>query len=158
MMNNFLDNPINHLQGLLNQLNSYMLKINEIILQMNNIINMHINSSNNIFLNQMNNFINFNQNLNPLFKQEKNYINILFIDKTNLTTTNVFVDDSMTELDIIKVYLNKINRPELIIDFGKELKFLFNGELFGNENNKINNRLVNGSQIEVVHLRQVYPK
>ena len=156
MMNNFQNNSINQLPGLLTQLSNYMFKINEIILEMNNIINFHLNFSNNNLLNQMNNFINFNQNLNPICKQEKkNYINVLFIDKLNDTKVNVFVEDDLTEFDIIKVYLNKINRPDLIIDFEKELNFSFNGKKFGDKNKIINDRLRNGSHINVVHLHQI---
>ena len=156
MMNNFQNNSINQLPGLLTQLSNYMFKINEIILEMNNIINFHLNFSNNNLVNQMNNFINFNQNLNPICKQEKkNYINVLFIDKLNATTINVFVEDDSTEFDIIKVYLNKINRPDLIIDFEKELNFSFNGKKFGDKNKIISDRLRNGSHINVVHLHQI---
>ena len=156
MMNNFQNNSINQLPGLLTQLSNYMFKINEIILEMNNIINFHLNVSNNNLVNQMNNFINFNQNLNPIYKQEKkNYINVLFIDTFNDTKVNVFVEDDSTEFDIIKVYLNKINRPDLIIDFEKELNFLFNENKFGFKNKIISDRLRNGCQIKVVHLHQI---
>ena len=135
MMNNLLNQnfSINQLPILLNQINDYMLKINEIIIVMNNIINFHINSQNNIFLNPMNNFINYNQNINPVFKEdEKNLINVFFHDKSNLTT--VFATNDISELDLLTIYFNKINRADLVVNHEKELQFYYNGIKFGDKN------------------------
>ena len=157
MMNNFQNqiNSINQLPILLAQLNDYMLKINEIILEMNNIINIHINSSNSNFLNlnqmQMNNIMNFNANLNPAFKPKKNLMTILFNDRSNIITVSVDKNEDLTEYEIIKLFLNKINRPDLIGDYEKELYFLFNGQKFGYKEKKIKGKLSNGSSITVVH-------
>ena len=161
MMNIFPNQnySINQLPSLLNQINNYMLKINEIILEMNNIINIHINSqNNNNFLNPINDIINNpNQNLNPVFQEEKkNLMSVVFNDNYS-SPISVFVRNDLSEFDLLIIYFNRINRPDLIINYENELEFLYSGNRFGNINKKIKNLLVNGSSITVIHKRQQVP-
>ena len=132
-MNN---NSFGQIKNLLAQVSNYVSKINEIIIQINNIINSQ-NQMNDMMMqmNMMNNMMNipnnFNNDFNPLLNnqpQELNnkIINVGFDYKGKL----VYIpsQEYLPITEVINRFFIKIDRPELIDNYQKKIKFLYNAK------------------------------
>ena len=154
-----IQNNQNHyyqLQSLLTQISNHVNQINGIIMEMNNLINQINNPMDNPMINQMNNLMNSmnnymnikgqinynNNNLNYIFKEENkekidlNYIlNIQFI---HLNGFKVFVQikKEQTINELINLYLQKIEMPNLMNNYKEKCYFIFNGKDLYNLNTK----------------------
>ena len=132
-------NQLQSLSNLLIQLNDHIIQINSIILEMNNIIKLSNNSEfkNNQMtqLNELikiiNNQIDYNKSLEPCYdkiKSSKNNIrkiNILFATSSQGKKENLIVDHGTSIDELIKLYLNKVKRPDLINN-EKKITFIYN--------------------------------
>ena len=144
--------------NLLSDLNAHLVKINNIVFEMNNIMNKLSNKSNSLendFMGQMNdllkriNNMNYNTKLkvsnddinklsNLQSTNDENIKNIIF--KTTLgSKTSIEINTSNTIDELLKQYLFKINRSDLINNTEESLYFTYNAEKleFG-EQRKIN--------------------
>ena len=132
---------------LLSELNSHMVKINNIVFEMNNIMNKMNNkpsSMENDFMDQMNDLLKRINNMNYNAKLKVSYDDIhkLNEDQTNNNETGKSIIfkttlGSKTTLDInnintidelLKQYLCKINRSDLINNTEESLYFTYNAE------------------------------
>ena len=135
-------NQIENLQNLLYQLSNYVSKINEIIFQMNIIINQRnqplVDKMNNIVnyqMMQMNNFNNFQNNINlnnnlnqNIINQNlscNNLINIIF-EHCNGMRLNLLIEKNRTIKELINTYFQKIEKPELINNYKGIYYFEYN--------------------------------
>ena len=132
-MNN---NYFGQIQILLAQVSDYVAKINEIILQINNIINSQ-NQMNDMMMqmNMMNNMMNFpnnfNNDLNPLLNNQppeldNKMFNVVFDYRSKPVIISAQEYLPMTE--VINRFFKKINKPELINNYNKKIKFLYNAK------------------------------
>ena len=136
-------NQIKTISNLLIQLNEHIIQINSIILEMNNLMNFENNKEFNIKQNEqikklfkiINNTTDFNKSLEPNFdkiRMEKNKINIkkinvLFATSSQGKKENLNVEYGTTIDELIKLYLNKVKRPDLI-DKDKNISFIYNSK------------------------------
>ena len=132
-MNN---NSFGQIQNLLAQISNYVAKINEIIFKINNIINSQ-NQMNDMMMqmNMMNNMMNipnnFNNDFNPLLNnqpQELNnkIINVVFDYKGKFVI--IASQEYLPITEVINRFFRKIDRPELIDNYQKKIKFLYNAK------------------------------
>ena len=138
---------IKQFSNLLNELNSHLVKINNIVFEMNNIINKldsHSNSLENNFMDQMNDLLKRINNMNYSSKLKASYddINKLNNDQSNnlnpvkniifKTTlgskTTIEINTNNTIDELLKQYLFKINRSDLINNTEESLYFTYNAE------------------------------
>ena len=150
-MENSQQNLLLQIQNLLNQLSNHIYNINDIILQMNNIINQinnpmindisnQLNQFNNIMQMINNNQMNFNMNNNMQFPNQINNeilknndsincINIGF--RFNKTSGNVdnslFVNKNLTINELSNLYLKRINKSEYVDKYDNNYRFIYNG-------------------------------
>ena len=136
-------NQIKTISNLLIQLNEHIIQINSIILEMNNLMNFENNKEFNIKQNEqikklfkiINNTTDFNKSLEPNFdkiRMENNKINIkkinvLFATSSQGKKENLNVEYGTTIDELIKLYLNKVKRPDLI-DKDKNISFIYNSK------------------------------
>ena len=133
--------------NLLSELNGHLVKINNIVFEMNNIINKLNNKSNSVennFIDQMNdllkriNNMNYNAKLRASF-DDINKINLekssqietlkTIIFKTTLgSKTTIEINTTNTIDELLKQYLYKINRSDLINNTEESLYFTYNAE------------------------------
>ena len=133
--------------NLLSELNGHLVKINNIVFEMNNIINKLNNKSNSLdnnFIEQMNDLLkrinNMNysaklrasfDDLNKLNNEKSNEIESIktIIFKTTLgSKTTLETNISYTIDELLKQYLYKINRSDLINNTEESLYFTYNAE------------------------------
>ena len=155
------------LQNLLIQINNHVYQISGIIMQMKNIMNL----INNPMMNQMNinmklmnsninfgNQINYNKNINDfLIKGNKENIDlikkmsIIFIcptDKKNNSSVTISPNQTINEL--INLYLEKIEMPNLINNYRDKLNFIYNGKsLLDYKEKKVGEYLQDGIRVTV---------
>ena len=134
--------------NLLSELNSHLVKINNIVFEMNNIINKLDTKPNssleNDFTEQMNDLLKRINNMNHSTKLKVSYEdtnklnneqsnnlenikNIIF--KTTLgSKTTIEINISKTIDELLKQYLFKINRSDLINNTEESLYFTYNAE------------------------------
>ena len=134
-------NQLQSISNLLIQLNEHIIHINSIILEMNNIIkltnNIEFNNNQMEQLNKLMKIINkqidYNKSIEPCYdkiKIEKNNIkkiNILFVTSSQGKKENLYVDYGTNVDELIKLYLNKVKRPDLIYN-EKNISFIFNSK------------------------------
>ena len=136
-------NQIKTMSNLLIQLNEHIIQINSIILEMNNLMNFENNKEFNTKQNEqikklfkiINNTTDFNKSLEPNFdkiKMENNKINIkkinvLFATSSQGKKENLNVEYGTTIDELIKLYLNRVKRPDLI-DKEKNISFIYNSK------------------------------
>ena len=136
---------MNHLQSISNlliQLNEHIIQINSIVLEMNNIIKQTNNKEfNNKQIEQINKLLkiircqtDYNKPLEPNFdkiKIENNNniktINILFATSSQGKKENLVVNYGTNIDELIKLYLNKVKRPDLINN-EKNISFIYNSK------------------------------
>ena len=160
------------MKNLLNQLSNYIYNINDIILQMNNIINQINNPMINAINNQLNQFnnnmqminnnqMNFNMNNNMQFP---NNINNEILNKDDFNNCiNIgfntggpddyilFVNKNLTINELLNLYLKKINKSEYIDKYDNNYKFFYNCNLLNDCKEKtIKELLKNNSVITVL--------
>ena len=139
-----MQNNLNQLQNLLLQVNNHINQINAIIIQMNNLINQINNPINMPMLNQMNNLmnsmnnyknfgnqINYNNNIDYSFKENKEIMNITF-KFTRHESLLIQIKGNETINELINLYLQKINMPNLMNNYEDKLHFCYNGKLLEN--------------------------
>ncbi len=134
---------IKQFSNLLSELNVHLVKINNIVFEMNNIMNKLNNKSNaieNDFMEQMNdllkriNNMNYNTKLKVSYDElgdQSNNLNSLknIIFKTTLgSKTTLEINTTSTIDELLKQYLYKINRSDLINNTEESLYFTFNAE------------------------------
>ena len=134
---------IKQFSNLLSELNVHLVKINNIVFEMNNIMNKLNNKSNaieNDFMEQMNDLLKRINNMNYSTKlkvsydelgDQSNNINSLknIIFKTTLgSKTTLEINSTITIDELLKQYLYKINRSDLINNTEESLYFTFNAE------------------------------
>ena len=138
---------IKQFSNLLSELNVHLVKINNIVFEMNNIMNKLSNKSNSLendFMGQMNdllkriNNMNYNTKLkvsnddinklnNIQSTNDENLKNITF--KTTLgSKTSIEINTSNTIDELLKQYLFKINRSDLINNTEESLYFTYNAD------------------------------
>ena len=169
------------MKNLLNQLSNYIYNINDIILQMNNIINQinnpminDINNQLNQFNNNMqminNNQMNFNMNNNMQFPNQINnkilnnndyinFINIAFrYNKTIGPVDNILsVNKNLTINELLNLYLKRTNKSEYIDKYDKHYKFVYNGNSLNSCKEKTINELIqDNSLITVIPLGNIF--
>ena len=169
-----IQNNQNHyyqLQVLLTQISNHVNQINGIIMEMNNLINQINNPMNNPMINQMNNLMNSmnnymnignqinynNNNLNYIFKEEnkekiylKDILNIAFI-QPNGDKVMVQIKPEQTINELINLYLQKIGMTNLMNNYKKKYKFMFNGkDLCNSKTKKVGELMNNAAQIDVI--------
>ena len=85
------------------------------------------------------------------------FINIVFEDNAKGKNTVVSVDENTRIKDVIKLYFDKIKRSDLIYNYSKYIKFIFNGQnLKDYFNNTVKNTLSGFTMtILVIHLNDV---
>ena len=85
------------------------------------------------------------------------FINIVFEDNAKGKNTVVSVDENTRIKDVIKLYFDKIKRSDLIYNYNKYIKFIYNGkDLKDNFNNTVKNTLSGFTMtILVIHLNDV---
>ena len=85
------------------------------------------------------------------------FINIVFEDNAKGKNTVVSVDENTRIKDVIKLYFDKIKRSDLIYNYNKYIKFIYNGkDLKDNFNNTVKNTLSGFMMtILVIHLNDV---
>ena len=136
-------NHIKTISNLLIQLNEHIIQINSIILEMNNLMNFENNKEFNTKQNEqikklfkiINNTTDFNKSFAPNFdkiRMENNKINIkkinvLFATSSQGKKENLDVEYGTTIDELIKLYLNKVKRPDLI-DKDKNISFIYNSK------------------------------
>jgi hypothetical protein len=136
-MNN---NSFGQIQNLLAQVSNYVAKINEIIFQINNIINSQ-NQMNGMMMqmNMMNNMMNFqnnfNNDLNPLLNDQpleldNKMINVVFHYRGNPIL--IPAQEYLPLTEVINRFLQKIDKPELVDNYQKKIKFLYNAQELDN--------------------------
>ena len=161
---------IKQFSNLLSELNAHLVKVNNIVFEMNNIMNKlndnKLNSMENDFMEQMNdllkriNGMNYNAKLKASFDDihklnedqtnSDSLKNIIF--KTTLgSKTTLEVNNVNTIDELLKQYLCKINRSDLINNTEESLYFTYNAEKleFG-DNRKINDVFSNNSNPTVL--------
>ena len=134
---------IKQFSNLLGELNAHLVKINNIVFEMNNIMNKLNNKSNSIendFMEQMNdllkriNNMNYNSKLKVSYDDINNTSNNLnevknIIFKTTLgAKTTIEINNTNTIDELLKQYLCKINRSDLINNTEESLYFTYNAE------------------------------
>lgn len=134
---------IKQFSNLLGELNAHLVKINNIVFEMNNIMNKLNNKSNSIendFMEQMNdllkriNNMNYNSKLKVSYDDINNTSNNLnevknIIFKTTLgSKTTIIINNTNTIDELLKQYLCKINRSDLINNTEESLYFTYNAE------------------------------
>ena len=134
---------IKQFSNLLSELNVHLVKINNIVFEMNNIMNKLNNKSNaieNDFMEQMNdllkriNNMNYNSKLKVSYDDINNTSNNLnevknIIFKTTLgSKTTLEINNTNTIDELLKQYLCKINRSDLINNTEESLYFTYNAE------------------------------
>ena len=134
---------IKQFSNLLGELNSHLVKINNIVFEMNNIMNKLNNKSNSLendFMEQMNdllkriNNMNYNSKLKVSYDDINNTSNNLnevknIIFKTTLgSKTTLEINNTNTIDELLKQYLCKINRSDLINNTEESLYFTYNAE------------------------------
>ena len=158
-----MQNNLNQLQNLLLQVNNHINQINAIIIQMNNLINQINNPINVPMLNQMNNLmnsmnnymnfgnqINYNNNIDYSFKENKEIMNITF-DYMGHEHVLLQVEGKETINELINLYLQKINMPHLMNNYEDKLCFNYNSKLLENlKEKKVKEILNNASCINVI--------
>ena len=155
------------LQNLLTQITNHVNQINGIIIQMKNIMNLITNPMLNqmsINMNLMNsnmnfgNRINYNNNINDFLinVNEENTdliknMNIIFIcptDKKNNSSVTISPNQTINEL--INLYLEKIEMPNLINNYRDKLNFIYNGKsLLDYKEIKVGEYLQDGIRVTV---------
>ena len=142
-----MQEQLKHFSNLLSDLNSHLVKINNIVFEMNNIINKLNNKSTSVendFMEQMNDLLkrinNMNystklkasyEDINKLNNEQNNELdsikNIIF--KTTLgAKTTLEINNTNTIDELLKQYLYKINRSDLINNTEESLYFTYNAE------------------------------
>ena len=159
---------MNHLQSISNlliQLNEHIIQINSIVLEMNNIIKQTNNKEfNNKQIEQINKLLkiircqtDYNKPLEPNFdkiKIENNNniktINILFATSSQGKKENLVVNYGTNIDELIKLYLNKVKRPDLINN-EKNISFIYNSKAlnFGDKR-KVENVFKNNSNNNII--------
>ena len=134
---------IKQFSNLLGELNAHLVKINNIVFEMNNIMNKLNNKSNSLendFMEQMNdllkriNNMNYNSKLKVSYDDINNTSNNLnevknIIFKTTLgSKTTLEINNTNTIDELLKQYLCKINRSDLINNTEESLYFTYNAE------------------------------
>ena len=134
---------IKQFSNLLSELNIHLVKINNIVFEMNNIMNKLNNKTNSLendFMEQMNDLLKRINNMNYNTKLKVSYDdlndqsnttnslkNIIF--KTTLgSKTTLEINSTSTIDELLKQYLYKINRSDLINNTEESLYFTFNAE------------------------------
>ena len=159
---------MNHLQSISNlliQLNEHIIQINSIVLEMNNIIKQTNNKEfNNKQIEQIKKLLkiircqtDYNKPLDPNFdkiKIENNNIikkiNILFATSSQGKKENLVVNYGTNIDELIKLYLNKVKRPDLINN-EKNISFIYNSKTlnFGDKR-KVENVFKNNSNNNII--------
>ena len=138
---------IKQLSNLLSELNVHVVKINNIVYEMNNIINNLNNNSNSLendFMEQMNDLLkrinNMNystklkasfDDINKLSNEQANNIESIktIVFKTTLNSkTTIEINSTNTIDDLLKQYLIKINRSDLINNTNENIYFTYNSK------------------------------
>ena len=158
---------MNHLQSISNlliQLNEHIIQINSIVLEMNNIIKQTNNKEfNNKQIEQINKLLkiircqtDYNKPLEPNFdkiKIENNNIktiNILFATSSQGKKENLVVNYGTNIDELIKLYLNKVKRPDLINN-EKNISFIYNSKpLNFGDKRKVENVFKNNSNNNII--------
>ena len=158
---------MNHLQSISNlliQLNEHIIQINSIVLEMNNILKQTNNKEfNNKQIEQINKLLkiircqtDYSKPLEPNFdkiKIENNnikQINILFATSSQGKKENIVVNYGTNIDELIKLYLNKVKRPDLINN-EKNISFIYNSKTlnFGDKR-KVENVFKNNSNNNII--------
>ena len=134
---------IKQFSNLLSELNIHLVKINNIVFEMNNIINKLNNKSNSLendFMEQMNDLLKRINNMNYNTKLKVSYDDLNDLSNTTNTLKNIIfkttlgskttleIDSTNTIDELLKQYLYKINRSDLINNTEESLYFTFNAE------------------------------
>ncbi len=134
-------NQLQSISNLLIQLNDHIIQINSIILEMNNIIklsnNMEFKNNQMTQLNELikiiNKQIDYNKSLEPCYDKikiennKKRKINILFATSSQGKKENLIVNYGTNIDELMKLYLNKVKRPDLINN-EKKISFIYNSK------------------------------
>ena len=138
---------IKQLSNLLSELNVHVVKINNIVYEMNNIINNLNNNSNSLendFMGQMNDLLKRINNMNYSTKLKASFDDInklsneqanntesikTIVFKTTLNSkTTIEINSTNTIDDLLKQYLIKINRSDLINNTNENIYFTYNSK------------------------------
>ena len=156
-------NQLQIISNLLIQLNEHIIQINSIILEMNNIIKRTNNNDFgkkqmeqiNTLLKIISNKTDYNKTLEPCFdniKISKNNINIkkiniLFATSSQGKKENIIVNYGTSVDELIKLYLNKVKRPDLI-NKENNISFIYNSKSlnFGDKR-KVENVFKNNNNV-----------
>ena len=147
-------NQIKIISNLLIQLNDCIIQINSIILEMNNVIKQTNNNEfNNKRIEQLTKLLkiiqsttNFNKTLEPCYneintenKLKIKKMNILFVTSSQGKKENININYGTSIDELLKIYLNKVKRPDLINN-QKNISFIYNSKAlnFG-DNRKVEN-------------------
>ena len=159
-------NQLQTISNLLIQLNEHIIQINSIILEMNNLIKQTNNNDFNkkqmeqisTLLKILSNQTNYNKSLEPCFdklKISKNNINfktisVLFATSSQGKKENINVNYGTSVDELIKLYLNKVKRPDLINN-ETNISFIYNSNTlnFGDKR-KVENVFKNNSNNNVI--------
>ena len=135
-------NQIKIISDLLIQLNDCIIQINSIIIEMNIVIKQTNNNEfNNKRIEQLNKLLkiiqsptNFNKTLEPCYdkinienKLKIKKINILFVTSSQGKKENININYGTSVDELLKIYLNKVKRPDLINN-QKNISFIYNSK------------------------------